>query len=223
VLLTHNYLESDNTRSTTVDVPGDASGQILWDNLVKTHANFEMVFNGHFGGDGEGYLASTSNAGKSVDQMFFNTQFETMGGNGWIRLVEFLDDGTTVRVRTYSPIHDLQRTTAAYDFEFQISPLPSVPGDYNGNHVVDAGDFLIWRKTFGSRARLDADGNDDAVITEADYSFWRQRFGNPFSPGAGADASFASVPEPSSAALVFASAIIFGQAARRRDLRLRSA
>src|SRR4051812_3387155 len=110
VLLTHNYLQSDNTRSTSVNVAGDASGETLWQNLIKTHSNFEMTFNGHFGGDGAGYLDSTDNAGKVVHQMFENTQFETMGGDGWIRLVEFLDDGKTVRVRTYSPIHDLYRT-----------------------------------------------------------------------------------------------------------------
>src|SRR5947199_5456740 len=81
VLLTHNYLQSDSTRSTTTNVAGDASGQALWDNLVKTHSNFEMVFNGHFGGDGEGYLQSTDQAGKTASQMFFNSQFETLGGD----------------------------------------------------------------------------------------------------------------------------------------------
>jgi hypothetical protein len=207
VLLTHNYLESNNTRSTTTNVPADASGQELWDNLVKTHSIFEMVFNGHFGGDGEGYLASTSNAGKSVDQMFFNTQFETMGGNGWIRLVEFLDNGTTVRVRTYSPIHDIYRTTSAYQFEFQVSPIPNAPGDYNNNGVVDAADYVFWRKTVASGYNAAADGNDDGAVNGSDYTYWRQRFGNPFASGAGSGAgsSPAAVPEPSSVLLLIVS------------------
>jgi hypothetical protein len=220
VLLTHNYLQADNTRSTTTDVAGDASGQGLWDNLIKTNSNFEMVFNGHFGGDGEGYLDSTDNAGKTVHQMFFNTQFETQGGNGWIRLVEFLNDGTTVRVRTYSPLLDLTRTSSAYDFEFQLSPIPPEPGDYNGNHFVDAADYLLWRKSFGSRANLTADGNNDGVITEADYTYWRQRYGNP-TAGAGAGSFFTSIPEPSTATLFVVAVGLFSGVLRRRPHRLR--
>ena len=63
-LVTHNYLLGNNVRSTSTNVAADASGQELWDNLVKQHENFEMTFNGHFGGDGAGYLVSTSNAGQ---------------------------------------------------------------------------------------------------------------------------------------------------------------
>jgi hypothetical protein len=183
VLLTHNYLEADNTRSATVDVAGDASGETLWNNLVKTHSNFEMAFNGHFGGDGEGFLDSTDNAGKTVHQMFFNTQFETMGGNGWIRLVEFLGDGKTVRVRTYSPLLDLYRTSPAYDFEFELSPLPPEPGDYNANRSVDAADYVQWRKN------PSANGG-----SPAGYNTWRANFRNSASASSGL--SEAAVPEP---------------------------
>jgi hypothetical protein len=139
--------------------------------------------------------------------MFFNTQFETMGGNGWIRLVEFLNNGTTVRVRTYSPIHDLSRTASAYQFEFQVSPIPNAPGDYNNNGVVDAADYVLWRKTVASGYNAAADGNDDGVVNGSDYTYWRQRFGNPFASGAGSGAgsSPAAVPEPSSVLLVIVS------------------
>jgi hypothetical protein len=193
-LVTHNYLQSDSTRSTTVNVAGDASGETLWNNLIKTHSNFEMVFNGHFGGDGEGFLASVNNAGNTVEQMFFNTQFETLGGDGWIRLVEFLNDGKTVHVRTYSPLLDLYRTTPEYDFQFQITPLPAVPGDYNGDHIVNAADYVLFRKYFGPSANSPADANHDGQVNDVDYQYWRQRYGNPFSsPGAGS--SFSAVPE----------------------------
>jgi hypothetical protein len=195
VLLTHNYLQADSTRSTTTDVAGDASGETLWQNLVKTHSNFEMVFNGHFGGDGVGYLDSTDNAGKTVHQMFLNTQFEGFGGDGWIRLAEFLNDGKTVRIRTYSPFHDLYRDGPDYNFTFQLTPLPSLPGDYNGDHVVNAADYILYRKYYGSRTNSVADANHDGIVNEFDYQIWRQRYGNPLSPGAGS--SITSIPEPS--------------------------
>ena len=207
VVLTHNYLDSNSNRSTATNVAADASGQELWDNLVKTHSNFEMVFNGHFGGDGEGFLNSTSNSGKTVHQMFFNTQFETLGGDGWIRLIEFLEDGTTVRVRTYSPLLDLYRTTAEYQFEFQLTPLPSLPGDYNGDHIVNAADYVLYRKYFGSRSNSTADANNDGIVNEFDYQIWRQRFGNPLPPAAGT--SFAAIPEPSAGFLLLIAAYSF--------------
>jgi hypothetical protein len=214
VLLTHNYLQGDNTRSTSTNVAGDASGQTLWDNLVKTNKNFEMTFNGHFGGDGAGVLRSTGTNGNAVEQIFLDSQFETYGGGGWMRVIEFLQDGKTVRVRTYSPFYNLYRTGADYEFEFQLSSLPLLPGDYNGNHVVDADDYLVWRKTLGSTTDLRADGNGDGMITQADYTYWRQHFGNVL--GAGAGSLVSTIPEPSALLLLCAAAYICPAFVRRR-------
>jgi hypothetical protein len=200
-------------------VPADYSGEELWQGLVKTNENFEMTLNGHFGGDGAGYLASTDNAGQIAHQMFLNSQFETFGGDGWLRVIEFLQDGKTVRVRTYSPFHDLYRTISDFAFEFQISPLPSVLGDYNGNHVVDAADYALWRKALGTRTNLAADGSNDGIINQLDYTFWRQRFGNPLTAGDGA--SSAEVPEPTAGLLLVIAAYIFSAFFQRRYSGLR--
>jgi hypothetical protein len=192
VLLTHNYLLGNNARSTSTNVAADYSGEELWQGLVRQNGNFEMVFNGHFGGDGAGYLKSTSNAGTAVHQMFVNSQFETMGGDGWIRILEFLQDGKTVRVRTYSPIHDLYRTDPEFQFEIQVSALDLLAGDYNRNGKVDAADYIVWRETVGMTGRFAADGNGDGVVNQLDYTYWRERFGNQ----ASASGAAATIPEP---------------------------
>jgi len=191
-LLTHNYLQANSTRSTSTNVAGDASGQGLWDGLIKTHDNFEMTLNGHFGGDGVGYLQSTNNFGHSVQQMFFNTQFETMGGNGWIRILEFLQDGRTVRVRDYSPLLDMYRTDPAHSFLFQLSQLPGLAGDFNRDGKVDGADYVVWRRTTGQAGFLAADANGDHIVDHLDYQIWRQAFGV---VGSGAGQT-AAVPEP---------------------------
>jgi hypothetical protein len=198
-LVTHNYLLGNNVRSTSTNVGADASGQELWDNLVKQHENFEMTFNGHFGGDGAGYLASTSNAGNLVHQMFLNTQFETHGGNGWIRILEFLQDGKTVRVRTYSPFLDLYRTTGDFAFQIQMTPLDFLAGDFNRDGVVDTADYVVWRDTAGSFGYFAADANGDNSVNEADYAVWRANFGRTSGAGAG---QLAGVPEPSVVAML---------------------
>jgi len=76
-------------------------------------------------------------------------------------------------------------------------------GDYNGNGVVDAADYVVWRNTSGQGATppgSGADGNANGTIDSGDFNFWKSKFGNPV-PGAASGSSFA-VPEPSSLTLL---------------------
>jgi hypothetical protein len=72
-----------------------------------------------------------------------------------------------------------------------------VPGDYNNNGTVDAGDYIAWRKG------LTTLHNEVATIgsnTPQDYTEWRARFGNVTGSGT---ANFAvGVPEPSAVTLL---------------------
>src|SRR4051812_372420 len=53
-----------------------------------------------------------------------------------------------------------------------------VPGDYNGDHVVDSSDYLAWRKSVGqSGIGLPADGSGNGTVGQEDYDLWRQKFG----------------------------------------------
>lgn len=141
ILLTHAYLYYDDTRYDwarkgasqnwnphaygTASGPGGTNdGEELWQKLVKKHPNFAMTLNGHVLDDQVGYLHSTGDAGNSVHQMLFNAQNDPDGGNGWLRLIEFLPDGETVHVKTYSPHLDQWRTTAAHQFNLELSPVP---------------------------------------------------------------------------------------------------
>lgn len=48
-------------------------------------------------------------------------------------------------------------------------------GDYNLDQAVDSSDYQTWRLDFGSTTRLSADGNGNAVVDAADYTIWRDR------------------------------------------------
>jgi hypothetical protein len=67
-------------------------------------------------------------------------------------------------------------------------------GDYNGDGVVDANDYTLWRDKLGSTSDLRADGNGDGMIDDADYGVWQSSFGATYASGAGA--ASAAVPEP---------------------------
>jgi hypothetical protein len=86
-------------------------------------------------------------------------------------------------------------------------PIVAVAGDYNGNGIVDAADYTIWRNTLGSTSDLRANGDNTGasmnVIDQADYSFWKSRFGNTSGSGSGAGAvAVGAVPEPSASTFV---------------------
>ncbi len=121
ILVTHAYLYQNDTRydfKAAASNPqawnphdyGTAGGSIndgeeLWQKLVRKHA-FVMVLNGHVLGDGTGYLASVTDKGNTCHQMLSNYQFRNLGGEGYMRLLEFEADGKTVKVYTYSPLYD---------------------------------------------------------------------------------------------------------------------
>jgi hypothetical protein len=76
-----------------------------------------------------------------------------------------------------------------------LSVVPGLAGDYNGDGVVDGGDYVVWRQTLDQTgANLAADGNDNGVVDAGDFDFWRSRYGDALGSGAGS----ASVPEPAS-------------------------
>jgi hypothetical protein len=63
-------------------------------------------------------------------------------------------------------------------------------GDYNHSGIVDAGDYVVWRKGLG------------ITYTQDDYNVWRSHFGQT-GPGAGTTShSNSGVPEPVSALLL---------------------
>jgi hypothetical protein len=79
----------------------------------------------------------------------------------------------------------------------------STPGDYNGDHLFTAADYVLWLKTDSGNA--------------AGYAAWRANFDAPGS-GAALSASGSAVPEPSSILLTLggAMALLLVQVERRK-------
>src|SRR3954469_6393014 len=82
-------------------------------------------------------------------------------------------------------------------------PFVTLPGDYNGDGIVDGIDYQVWRSNSGDTAALVADGNGNGIVDASDYVTWRANLGRTWqslatgSGGAGAQ----SVPEPTVLAL----------------------
>ena len=85
----------------------------------------------------------------------------------------------------------------------QLTAVNFLAGDYNGNGVVDAADFVVWRNSLGAAVVefSGADGNGNGLIDQPDYDVWRGHFGTTLGSGAGILTAIA-VPEPNSALLL---------------------
>ena len=86
-----------------------------------------------------------------------------------------------------------------------------LPGDFDGDGLVDAGDYLLWRRTFGQTglaAYSGADGDGNSIVDDADYGVWRANFGLS-AGGSGSGQLFtAAVPEPATLWLLTIAAIV---------------
>lgn len=140
VLLTHSYLNANNDHIVKENYPIEDFnyGKAIFDKLVKPSNNIQMVFSGHIGSPDDakahvGFRTDSNAAGQKVQQMVFNAQalgggWMGNGGDGWLRILEFMPDNKTIQVKTFSPFFAISPTTqqfawrrAAYDeFSFEI-------------------------------------------------------------------------------------------------------
>jgi len=86
-------------------------------------------------------------------------------------------------------------------------PVPLLPGNFNGDGIVDAADYTVWRDHLGEANEAILNGNGDGLngIDQDDYALWKANFNNTaIGTGSGI------VPEPTSVALLAIGLLIAG-------------
>lgn len=129
ILVTHTHIYSDDTLHgssphhfwTPTGYGRTNNGPEVWDKFLKRHANVSLVFNGHVLNDGTGRLVGIGDHGNKVYQMLANYQQLPNGGNGIMRVVQFIPEQDKFTVRTYSP--PLKRYYAGDEQEFEYTDL----------------------------------------------------------------------------------------------------
>lgn len=140
IILTHSYMNAKNQRIVKEKYPIENGnyGQAIWNKLIHPSRNIVMVIAGHIGApdDPKGHTAFKQDKradGQMVTQMVFNAQalgggWHGNGGDGWLRYLEFMPDGVTIKVKTFSPFFALSpstrnlawRTSEHDEFEFKL-------------------------------------------------------------------------------------------------------
>jgi len=134
IITTHAYLWDGFPRGRTFFVEEEndngSSGEKIWREIVKPNPQVFMVLNGNFhvrigSNDGEYHQVSTNAAGLPVFEMLADYQDYTNGGNGWMRLIQFIPGGGSggqdrILVRTYSPSLDEFAMDSSSQFSFDL-------------------------------------------------------------------------------------------------------
>ena len=83
--------------------------------------------------------------------------------------------------------------------------VTGLPGDYNKDNVVDAADYVVWRKNNNTSVPLPNDTT--AGTSPADYDVWRAHFGQTAGSGLPiGSSSRVAVPEPATLVLLMLAA-----------------
>jgi hypothetical protein len=91
-----------------------------------------------------------------------------------------------------------------------------LPGDYNLDGDVAAGDYDMWSSAYGSTGEQNADGSNNQVVDAADYTVWRDNLGNSISVDGG---RVSAVPEPAAASLLLVGMSLAAESSWRRRTR----
>jgi hypothetical protein len=138
IIVTHAYLYYDGTRYdwkakgdhqewnplwySTANSGDVEDGEMLWNDLVKKHPGVFLVLSGHVLAGGAGVLVSRGERGNGVLQVVVNYQMLKDGGLGYLRLLELLPNGKTLRMKSFSPTLGVFATGPDQRGELPIEP-----------------------------------------------------------------------------------------------------
>ena len=124
IFMTHSLLNertAEYTDNESYKITPRNWGKQVWEKLIYPSSNIVFALCGHTGHPGDyedsvAYRVDKNSAGRDVHQMMFNVQvlgggWEGNGGDGWLRILEFMPDGKTIKVKTYSPLFGISSLT----------------------------------------------------------------------------------------------------------------
>ncbi len=148
ILSTHYYLSSSGR---------SATGNEIFGRLVRANPQVFMVLGGHAWS--EYHQVSYNDAGMEVIEMLADFSGRASGGNGWMRLIEFLPEINRIAVKTYSPTLNRYETDGNSQFSFDI--------DFEQRLGIGSSE-VIGRHVFYNNSAFD--GNDAAAGAEDDQA-----------------------------------------------------
>lgn len=180
---------------------------------LNVHGNVTMNANSHYAVELSGAAADKLAITGNLDLAALGNFLDVTGvgtGSSWI-----------IATYTGSLTGTFETVTSGYSVNYgsgsnsQVTLMAAgLPGDFNNDGKVDAGDYVTWRKNNGTNNALVNDNGLGTPIGGAHYTLWRNNFGKP--PGSGAGLGAGTVPEPSCIVLIGVALMVTIGGVRRR-------
>ena len=128
IVITHSILETNKNVVEIIEkenykLPEPNWGKAVLEKLVSDSENIKLVLCGH-SGDIDRYQSNIdykTKTNRNVPIVMFNPQncggYNANGGDGWLRIMEFMPDGKTISMRTYSPLFASSATTQDFAWD----------------------------------------------------------------------------------------------------------
>jgi hypothetical protein len=204
-------IEFVGKRNTVVLTVDPVTGQAAFQN----ESSFSAAIDGYTIASASGSLRTGNGQWNSLsDQGTDAGNWEEANSNA-NRLTELnkdssslLNSGTIFNLGSLFDINGNQDLSFQFKLAGQLKPIDgivvygalpvveSLPGDFNGDNVVNLADYTVWRDNLGAvdESAISFNGNGGGVSAE-DYQVWKSHFGQ--SPSAAAlSAHGQTVPEP---------------------------
>jgi hypothetical protein len=169
------------------------------------------------GPTGTQWATAITNPGKAITaanwaELQFGTWLAAYGGSGALGS-EIVGKNAVIHLIDEEIYLDLRFTSwtqhGGGGFTYLRAAPPPPTGDYNGDRIVNAADYTVWRNSLGEQVAFygaGADGDADGMVDFEDYFFWKDHYGE---MAGDAGQSFTSdVPEPSALMLATASIML---------------
>ncbi len=172
------------------------------------------------GADGGNWFEGSSSANQ-LSELLVTLEGRTLAPNDVVNLGFLYDE--------VSGVEDLS-------FRFSILPSSVAVGDFNGDGIVNGGDYAFWRNNLGTGVEPAGTGDGSGILDAADLPLWAANFGATGGGGSSGSPEFlngkllydslltfgpgavvAGVPEPTSALLALAGVSLTAVSVRRRD------
>ena len=138
IMATHAYLYSngqplteDTVYSPSMYTPFWNDSDDYWDKLLRKHANVSMVVCGHIGVDNIVCTEAVGDNGNTVHQILSDPQYsdELAGGLGFVTLMHFTEDGSIMRMESYSTVMQKYFRETNYDLTLDLGEPPAKPAE----------------------------------------------------------------------------------------------
>ncbi|MEN1678083.1 MAG: PEP-CTERM sorting domain-containing protein [Planctomycetota bacterium] len=197
--------------------PFGIDGEMRGDAIVFS---IRQILNPEFESDLDGYYATGSEL--FVLDSLTGASYLMHGGHEWSHdyslseLMLAFEDGP----QEFEAVIDINAIEAIGEGVVSL-PTPN-PGDFNGDGIVDAADYTVWRDSLGTGDSLlgngDETGASAGVVDVADFLLWKSFYGTSYAPAMAplGSGGVANVPEPATALSVLLAGVV-AAVVRRRD------